>query len=264
MGRSAKRKKRLKSSKSDLEKMTQDIKSITNKITAKKAFAWTEEQVEEIEYTKNLYGFALTRVRYLIFKNAGYSFEDPVDNLPLVGHKKQIETISNLLFCQLNLISKAWDIVRQAAVLERREFNYNHPIELFFEMCNQMASADLSDPLSRDIDRGDSLTSSREYFRTEAKFYRDRLESEQTKSILNEYKQSKYWWQFFLHSMWAYRYNPDIENTWKEFLKAHKQWVSFNCNKESIENARLLAFKWNHGRPVNPKTGQPIKFKEKY
>lgn len=260
MGQAAKKKKLLRSSKNDLAKITQAIKSLTDKINQKKASTWTEQQVQEIENTRNLYGFVLCRVRYLIFQNAGYSFEDPLDKLPLLGHQQQIEVISNLLFGQFNLISKGWNQVKQAAVSEQREFNFEHPIELFFEVCQQMAEADLAAPLDKNINQGDSLTATRIYLRDEAKFYRDKLESEETNLVLNEFRNSKYWWRFVIYSIWHHKFKPDLKHTWIEFLKSHKSWVKFNCNKKPIENAKLVAFKWQAGLPVNAKSSQPIKF----
>jgi len=262
MGRSSKRKKKSKSNKNALLIIEEGIQSITKDIVRRKESSWTKEQKEEIEYTKNLYGFALSRVKYLISKNIGYSDEDPINKLLLLGHKNQIQTISDLLFSQLNLISKGWEIIEDSTISESKEFNFNHPVELFLEICNQMVNEDLAAPLSKGIYQGDNLTETRRYFRDEAKFYRDRLEEEEKEKKLDEYKNSEYWWHFFLYSIWEYKQKPKIKHTWKEFLKAHKKRVSFiNCQKVS-ENISLTASYWHQGYPFNPKTNQLIKFKD--
>jgi hypothetical protein len=154
-------------------------------------------------------------------------------------------------------------LIEQAAQANQREFPFNNPRELFTKICLQQKDSDLSGTLNGSEG---GLEEQRSNFRIRSHFYRDRLPAEDARQLLNIHQESSQWSNFIIYAIWdkrytSYRKSPTsrtMRETWQDFLKAHKNFTAFWCNKGDVDGYRLSILAWRAGRGFDPKTNKQI------
>lgn len=225
---------------------------------------WTKDQEAEIENQKKFWQWTAGLIDYLQQKQLGFEHPDPLDNPRLHPLQRQkIDVNSCYRFSQLNLIIVGWDLIKNAAKRNRRNFPFNNPRELFTELCRQQATVEISDVVSDEGENG-GIGKVRENYRVRAAFYRGRLEPEETKTLLEIYRNSEYWENFLIYAVWEKRNsglrraNFQMRDCWKAFLAAHKELAAFWCNKTAIDNCQFVLPKWSCGYAIHPQTSKRL------
>ncbi len=225
----------------------------------------TPDRSIELENQKNFWQWTAGQIDYLQQIDWGLCPSDPLDDPRLHTLQRwQINTHSNYRFAQLKLIIAGWDLIKNKAAENHRCFSFNNPREVFTEFCRQQAEVDISDVFS-DEGKDGGIGAVRDNYRSRAAFYRDRLNKEETKELLEIHRNSKYWENFIIYAIWEKRYSGmargsfRMKECWKAFLAAHKDLTTFFCNKKAIDGCRLTLPKWCYGIAINPKTGQQLR-----
>ncbi|MBD0314063.1 MAG: hypothetical protein ICV86_14745 [Microcoleus sp. T3-bin5] len=225
----------------------------------------TKDQEAEIENQKKLWQWTAELIDYLQRKQLGFDHPDPLDDPRLHPLQRQkIDVNSCYRFSQLNLIIVGWDLIKDAAKRNRRNFPFNNPRELFTELCRQQAMVDISDVVSDEGENG-GIGKVRDNCRIRAAFYRGKLEPKETEEMLETHRNSEYWENFIIYAVWEKRNsgltraNFKMRDCWKTFLAAHKKLTAFWCNKSAIDNCRFILPKWSYGYAMNPQTSQRLK-----
>jgi hypothetical protein len=225
---------------------------------------WTKDQEVAIENQKQLWQWTAGLIDYLQREQLGFKHPNPLNDPKLHRlQREQIEVNSNYRFSQLNLIIVGWNLIKDAAKRNHRNFAFNHPRELFTELCRQQATVDTSSVIN---DKGENggIGKVRANHRIRAAFYRGRLESKEEEEMLEMHRKSEYWEDFIIYAIWekrnsGLRANFKMRDCWKAFLEAHKKLTTFWCSNSPIDGCILILPKWNWGYAVNPKTSRRIK-----
>ncbi len=230
-------------------------------------FLWvgTPDQKAEIENQKKLWQWIAGRIDSLQRQQVGFDPLDPLDDPRLHPlQRQQINVNSRYRFAQLKLIIAGWDLIKDAAKKNDRNFPFNNPRELFTELCRQQATVDISD-LVRDEGENGGIGKVRDNYRIRAAFYRDRLEPKKTEELLEIHRNSEYWENFIIYAVWEKRNSGltrvefKMRDCWKAFLAAHKDLTAFWCNKTAIDGCSFVLPKWRYGYALNPQTNQRLK-----
>ncbi len=225
----------------------------------------TPDQSIELENQKNFWQWTAGQIDYLQRIQLGFCPPAPLDDPRLhTSQRWQLNTHSRYRFAQLNLIIVGWDLIKYKAAENHRCFAFNNPRELFTELCRQQAEVDIKDVVSDEGEDG-GIGAVRANYRIRAAFYRDRLNKEETKELLEIHRNSEYWENFIIYAIWEKRHsglakgNFKMRDCWKAFLAAHKDLTAFFCNKKAIDGCRLILPKWCYGTAINPQTGQQLR-----
>ncbi len=227
---------------------------------------WTKEQQAEIENQKEFWRWTAGQLDYFQRQQLGFDNPNPLDDPRLHPlQRKKINVSSYYRFSQLNLIIVGWDLIKDAARRNNRDFPFNNPRELFTELCRQQAAIDISDVVSKGEEESGGIGKLRDNYRIRAAFYRGKLEPKETKELLEIHRNSEYWENFIIYALWdkkltgLTRANLKMRDCWKAFLAAHKNLTAFWTNKTAIDGCSLVLPKWRYGYAVHPQTSQRLK-----
>jgi hypothetical protein len=208
-----------------------------------------------------------TKIDYLQLEDMGFIFEDPFDNPEFdPALKIYLDITANTLFAELNLMIAGWELIKEKALKNKKNFPFNNPRKLFAEYCKQRAVIATQDFLSTDINQGEPLTEIRQYYRDLGALYRGRLEEDEETRAISDFLNSDDWFRFTVCAIWKCRtkkFNRDkLKRAWGEFLKAFKDESAMVCNKNFFKKygVKLSRLKWNEGMPANTKSGCPAVF----
>ncbi len=231
------------------------------------SIAQTDDQKNWLKHMQNFWVSMGLRLDYLQRKQLGFLPVDPIDNpgLPL-GHREYLDLFSSHFFQMLQVIIKGFPFIKDAAIREGRNFNFNNPRDLFTEICRYCSKSVIEDAFSKDIDQGVELNQARASWTTMSKFYRGRLSKDYSgksvcknepseEQILSDLKSSNWFW-FWQFAVFKHRFK-ELREPWKEFLKTYK-----NLNRfiHETQGTRLMMLKWHSGHAVYSSTSRPLKF----
>lgn len=210
------------------------------------------------------------KIDYLQLKRMGFILEDPFDAPGFDPVSKVImNRKANTSFAELNLMIAGWELIKEAALKNKKDFPFNNPRELFAEYCKQQAITATQDFLSTDINQGEPLTETRQYYRDLGALYRGRVgekDVEKERRALLDFLNSNDWFRFSIYAIWGHQNCPKFNNgelkrAWKEFLKAFKDESAMVCNKNFFQKygVKLSQLKHNQGKPVHT-DGRPAEF----
>jgi hypothetical protein len=225
------------------------IEAIT--LTSDQEFKWNQ--------SKNEWYFLGEYLDYCQLKQAGYLPKDPLAGLP-PSYAESLKIEGNFLLAQLELIINGWDLIKEAAANQGREFNFNCPRLLFTELCRQEAMDELKFTLSNGYNLGDGTEETRKYFRDLSKFYRDRMSEDEYAFWLHTHQSCEYWSRFIIFAVWEQRHSK-LKKVWKNYLYAHKQRVKMICDKNFYDQwgVKAITLKWSNGKAFDSKNGSRIK-----
>lgn len=226
----------------------------------------TNDQKKAIENQKNIWEWTANTINYLQLQQFGLEPLNPLNNKRLNSlQRKLIEVNSIYRFSQLKVIIVGWDLIKDKAKNNHREFFFSNPRELLAETCRQQATIDTNHVASNKGEDG-GIGKLRKKYKFRNSFYRDKLEPEQTKEELEMGRDSVYWDDFLVYAIWEKknsglkRASFKMRDSWKDFLSAHKNLTAFVCCKETIEGCKLVFPKWDSGYAVNPQSSRRIKW----
>lgn len=198
------------------------------------------------------------RIDYLQMIQAGYLPPDPLDYQELHPLQREyINLVSRWKFSILNLIIEGFEEIKTAANCKGRSFSFLNPRELFAEMCREMATSQLSNGVSQEINHGMTMKEVRSS-RTELNaFYIDR-DGSKKREILDEFQNSE-WCVFWIFALWNYRDKHKFKDLWKKFLRMDGNLTRFIKKTKPCDGKKLLLLKWNCGNAINH-LGQPALF----
>lgn len=229
------------------------------------SIAQTDDQKNWLKHTQNFWFYMGLRLNYLQLKQLGFLPLDPIDDPNLhPSLREQIDLFSSHFFQMLQVVIKGLPFIKDAAIREGRNFNFDDPRDLFTEICRDCSKSAVEDVFSKGIDQGVELNQARASWTTMSKFYRGRLSKDylgksvcknelSEEQILSDLKSSDWFWQFavFKHQF------KGLREPWKEFLKTYK---NFNRFIHETQGTRLMMLKWHSGHAVYSSTSRPLKF----
>jgi quinol monooxygenase YgiN len=230
----------------------------------------TAAQLAQITHTENFWALILKRIDWLqreqLIEQWGFCSPEILNHPEFYDFKYMnwmLDATSRYHFAQLQICISGWDLIKQAAQENQKEFPFNNPRELFSTICLQQKESDLSG--IKDGSEG-GLEQQRANLRIRSHFYRDRLPAEETCKLLKMHQESSQWCNFIIYAIWderysSYRKSPTsrtMRETWQDFLKAHKNFTAFWCNKSDVDGYRLSILAWRAGRGFDPKTNKQI------
>lgn len=225
---------------------------------------WTKDQQTFIEDQKRFWKWVAGTIDYLQRVQLGLLCINPLDNPGLhPAQKLMIEVNSRYRFSQLNLIIVGWDLIKEAANRNHKNFPFNNPRELFTELCRQQAIIEITDNITDD-DTKENIGKVRDNYRYRSSFYRDRLKGEETEQALEICRKSKYWENFIIYAIWEKKFSElrtgelEMKNCWKKYLVTHKKLSAFWCDNKTKNTYRLILPKWTYGYAINPQTSQRL------
>jgi hypothetical protein len=172
------------------------------------------------------------RIDYLQAKQLGFLPQDPLDH-PLFDprFKPWIAVESQYYFAILQIVIEGWELVKEAALRENREFPFKNPKELIIEIFREKSLEYASDKVfSPELGAGFTLNEIRQNFRKSSKFLRGRLEPTDEARELEACRKGR-WREFIVFAIWRYRFRgkqyKKLQQAWKSFLDAHKAMSAF-------------------------------------
>lgn len=232
--------------------------------------AQTNDQKNWLKHMQNFWVWMGLRLDYLQLKQLGFLPMDPIDNPDLFPRQREhLDLFSSHLFQTLQVVIKGFPFIKDAAIREERNFNFDNPRDLFTEICRDWSKSDIEAPFSKGIDQGVELNQVRAAWTTMSKFYRGRLskdftgksvcENEPTEDqILSDLKSGD-WVGFWQFAVFKHRFK-ELREPWKEYLKTHKNLNRFIHETKPIEGTSLVLLKWHSGHAVYSSTNTPLKF----
>jgi hypothetical protein len=226
----------------------------------------TPNQITQITNTQNFWYWVTGRIDWLQKEQLGFCLPDPLDHPKISDFQLwhwQLNVTSRYHFAQLQICIAGWNLIKRAAETNQREFPFNNSRSLFATVLLQQKESEISDILNGSEG---GLEEQRANLRIRSHFYRDRLPAEDSCKLLKTHQESSQWWNFIIYGIWekrdsSYRKlpsSPTMRETWQGFLKAHKDFTSFWCNKKAVGNYRLHMISWREGQGFDPKTNQRI------
>ena len=206
-------------------------------------------------YDKSQWQILALRLAYFLLKRIGRRMTDPLDCQEFDSdHKKYVDIISRMFLAELDLVIEGWELIESSALKQKNYFLFDHPYQLFEDVCRFRAKDDLSALLSDDAISEFYLSTFQKGLREESRLFRNRLDTETRKQKLDSYKNSNDWVYFAIYAIWNYRHSnkeehEDLAKAWGEFLKAHKKYVAMYCNENFFsKNVSIDAFTYTgHG-----------------
>lgn len=230
----------------------------------------TSDQQKEWENQRNFWKGIGMKIDYLQLDELGFvELEDPFNNPEFDPvFRIQLDIATNTLFAKLKIMIAGWELIKGAALKNKKDFPFNNPRELFAEYCKQRAVSATQYFLSTDINQGESLTEIRQYYRDLGALYRNRLEEDEEKRALDDFLNSNNWFRFTIYAIWKYKRSKkfnrgNLKRAWEQFLDSFKEESAMVCDKNFFKKHKveLNCLKWNQGRPVHTKSSRPAVFK---
>jgi hypothetical protein len=214
------------------------IQALCNKISKLpqdellKCKSLTPAQSWQSQNIKNDWEWFALRLTYLLLKRLGRRMPDPLNRPDIEdANKQRIDVISRLFLAEFDLIIEGWEIIESTALKEKGYFPFNHPTELFGDVCRYRSASDIEDLFTEKTICEVTLKQIRQNLREDSNFLRDRLNQEKQRRKLAAYKDSEDWALLTIYAIWNFRHNHQLVDHWKHFLKAHKNYVAMLCNK---------------------------------
>ncbi len=232
------------------------------------SIAQTDDQKNWLKHMQNFWVYMGLRLDYLQLKQLGFLPVDPIDDPNSHPRlREHLDLFSSYFFQMLQVVIKGFPFIKDAAIREGRNFNFDNPRDLFTEICRDCSKPVIEDAFSKGIDQGVELNQVRAVGTTMSKFYRGRLSKDYSgKSVCkNELSEEQIlldlksgdWFCFWQFAVFKHRFK-ELREPWKEFLKTQK-----NLNRfihETNQGTRLMMLKWHSGHAVYSSTSRPLKF----
>jgi hypothetical protein len=225
---------------------------------------WTSDQRSWLQNEKNFYQMVATRIDYLQARQLGFLPNDPSEHpLLTLSHKNWLKAYSQLLFSTLQIVVNGWELIREAALKDCRQFNFANPRKLFVEICREdINTYALEHVFSHGANRGIQLKELRRLYREEAKFYRGGFYENEEEKLLE--LRAGNWEKFCIFAIWNYRLrckNIGLKYAWKSFFEAHKIINRLiQETKIAEDGGQTISLQWHNGEAFNFATSTPVQW----
>lgn len=204
------------------------------------------------------------RLDYLQQKQLGFLPPDPLDH-PMFDarFKPWIAVESEYYFALLQIAIEGWELIKEAALREKRAFSFKNPRELIVEIFREKFLEYASEKVfSAELGAGFTLNEIRQNFKKSSKFLRGRLEPPDETRELEACRDGR-WREFCIYAIWDFRYRggqyKKMRQAWKNFLDAHKAMSAFlHAIPSPQEEEKLVSLKWNKGHAVSSATDSAL------
>jgi len=259
----------------DIHKEVEQIKALTERILRFPPISLvsdkqlTLEQEDFWEQEKRRWKIIGARIDYLQMEALGFILPDPLDGIDESVFKIYFDLATRMQYQELQLMIAGWELIKDKAIAEGRDFPFRNPRELFAESCRQIAAYTVEPALSRGINQGDSAENIRKIYRDTNSFYRDsdRLDKKRQAQMMEEHKNSPYWREFLIYAIWEKKLDKKFNRgklslAWRNFLNACKAESAMVCTKNyfSQHKCRLVTCKWNQGKPMLSQKSQAFSY----
>lgn len=185
-------------------------------------------------------------------------------------HPKQQEElllVSNLYYCQLQIIINQFDYLRDYALNQKREFPFADPRQLFAKILRECANSEFTEQVCNDNPQNLSLTDIRQTLNHHIKFWRDILGNSEKEAFIESLKNSVFWSDWWIYPTWKSWQDSKSKPSFRFKFCFDSHIQAMKMYKKSIEIPRkhkdepfFSCTHWQHGYPSDPKSKCRVDF----
>jgi hypothetical protein len=217
---------------------------------------WHTEQAKELEIERNTWKCIGIRIDYLQMIQLGFCPTDPADAITEPILKEKLIVHSNYIFAMLQVVIQGFDVIRNRAQQEQREFPFANPRQVIAQICREDAQRKVKDITSPELNVGSSVSEIRDGQSFMNKFYRGKFLDQEKEEICKAFDDTGLLMGFVLASVYRgvkYRYLKKWES-WNQLGRAHKDFYRY------LKKSTTHTVKHNVGRAFWSDTCQPVNY----
>lgn len=219
-----------------------------------------------VSYIQGRFELLCTRIFYLDGLFLGHRESDPFDSIDWRNYaveRRILELKADLAWAKLQVINHGFDLIREAALADGHEFNFQSPRELFAQILKEQRDHELEPIIANSIaPNGATLKEERQIGALQSKFYRGRFETAREELEFLEFCRKQLWSGFWIYAIWSHRHRggqwEELRNSWKRFLKAHKALLEF-LNSPTVRANGASTLQWSQGAAISSATKRAVK-----
>lgn len=185
-------------------------------------------------------------------------------------HPKEQEEfliLSNLYFCQLQIIINQFDYLKDYALEHNRKFPFANPRQLFAEILRECANSEFTEQVCSGEPKNLSLTQLRKNVSNYIKFWRNSLEDSKKEAFIESLKNSVSWSEWWIYPTWNFWQNtkanpsPKSKFCFDSHIQAIRMYKKFIEIPQKDKNEPFLCCTyWEYGYPFDPKSKCRVDF----